>query len=225
MAAPMTVTLFTPHAIFSKWSHDSYVLGYWHVAKNNILVNCTTTIERRNQDFDTTLWRLLNYSLSVPEKENISLLGLMYSSETEKHCKKDFSSSFLNDVTFILRINEASRSFYVEYISITQYPNIIDIQVVIYDGYSIANSQLLPLHKNFSNDDKKEKTFVSFLIGTCQNFTKNSNKFLSQKELKRLKISNFTRLQNKKSLGIKFLSTILWIISIFHCVTSYFFHW
>lgn len=218
MAASMTVSLFIPDSVFNQLLKESLVLGYYHISKNNILVNCTTIIRRQKQDFDTIFNKLSNYNSTA--QETIQFLGLLYSSEKKNHIEIDYLKQYSNDITFILRINETSRSFHIEHLVVSCSYN-FKVQVIIYDGYSISNSQLLPLHKNVCFSETSEKTFVSFLVGTCHDFLNNFASICVEEVL------NFIHVNTDKVLqfNTKFLFTAMWIASIFYKITSYMFKW
>lgn len=225
-AAPMSVSVFIPHTILNKWSYDCYILGYWHISQDNVLINCTTTVENKSKDLDGSLFSFLN--CNIVDQVDISFLGLLYSSETEKRLKNDFLKNSLNDVVFVIRINEVSRSFYVEHISLAQYPNISEVQVVIYDGCGIVNSQLLSLNKNFYSSSRNKKTFAAFLVSTCQNLANNSETILCHNQLNNLKVTNFTGHHAAKTIlksGSQFWFSVLWIISFLHTFISSVFKW
>lgn len=228
MSAPRAMFVFIPHTIFNKLLYDCYVLGFRHVSENNILVNCSTLIERKNKDFDSTISRLLNYN--VDELDTIRFLGIIYSSEQEKQIETDCFHGYSHDLTFIMRINETFRSFHVEHISVAQYANsfdVLDVQVIIYDACSLTNSQLLSLNKNVSFDKTSRKTFVTFLVGTCQNFVTDSNNMFCYEQLKNLSVSNFTRLNDQKlyQMSSHFHFAVLWLLSFFHRFTICAFSW
>lgn len=214
----MPVCVFLPHTVINQKFRTFYALGYWHASENNFLINCTAVIERKDQAFDRVLCNLLNYNLPVEGNKNICLLGLIYSSENEELFETEHLRSYLRFVGFIIRINEVLQSFHVEDINIKYFSD-ISVRVIIYDGYSIANSQLLPLNKNIYNSKHANDTFITFLIETCRSETQSH----CEEHLKSLQINNFIQLDNVKSFKFDdvFLFTVLWVISFFYKFSSF----
>lgn len=227
MAAARTVFIFIPHSLINERLHVSYLFGYYQLIKNNILVNCTATVERNN-NVNESVYNLINLKSQHNSKQNIRLLGILYSSSEDRHLNSLISKCYSHDFQFILRVNQISGSFHIQTASGEGFTCKLEVRVVVYDGCSIMKSQLLPLTKKLQDPYNPQETFISFLIETNCDFANNSYKYLTQVLSNYVDILDFMHYDEEGLFSVLVSRTLflaLWMISYFYRVIYSLFKW
>ncbi|XP_035228892.1 phosphatidylinositol N-acetylglucosaminyltransferase subunit Q-like isoform X2 [Stegodyphus dumicola] len=198
------ISVFIPIEIIHS-SSVAYLFGHCNVTNKSTMVNCTIALE--DEDIYKNATEKLNMMNAIADSysDNVSFLGVFYSSLKIKKIKTDFLENREGSLQFILRANESYNTFYFEHVCIKSLYTNISCKVILYSSHELMESKLISYSNVRSpNVITEGEDFISFLIKSCKSTMNNVENRLLEK-----KFSNVTCISVKNKQSVSVISSLV----------------